>query len=78
MKPNKVPLYWSIHDTCDMIKIKTDKKDDYKTNPEMLQWKSFNNYDQVDQQRHNKDMLRDEINNIALRIAKAREAKKQL
>ena len=78
LKPNKVPLYWSIHDTCDMIKIKTDKKDEYKTNPEMMQWKSFNNYEQVDQQRHNKDMLRDEINNIALRIAKAREAKKQL
>ena len=48
LKPSKVPLYWSIHDTCDVIKIKTDKKDDYKTNPEMMQWKSFNNYDQVD------------------------------
>jgi len=61
-----------------MIKLKTDKKIDYKSNPEMLQWKSFNQYEKVDQHRHNKDMLRDEINNIALRIAKAREAKKQL
>ena len=78
LKPNKVPLYWSIHDTCDLIKVKTDKNDAYKTNQEMMQWKSFNNYDQVDQKTHNKDMLRDEINNIALRIAKAREAKKQL
>ena len=44
----------------------------------MMQWKAFNSYEKVDQQSHNKDLLRDEINNIALRIVKAREAKKQL
>ena len=44
----------------------------------MLQWKSFNSYEKVDQHKHNKDLLRDEINNIAMRIVKAREAKKQL
>jgi len=44
----------------------------------MAQWKSFNSYEKRDQHKDNKDMLRDEINNIALRIVKAREAKKQL
>ena len=44
----------------------------------MSQWKSFNSYEKVDQHRNNKELLRDEINNIALRIVKAREAKKQL
>ncbi len=71
-------MHWSIHDTCDLIKLKTDKKDGYKTNADMSQWKSFNSYEKVDQHRNNKDLLRDEINNIALRIVKAREAKKQL
>lgn len=36
LKPNKVPMYWSIHDTCDMIKIKTDRNDDYKANSEVM------------------------------------------
>jgi hypothetical protein len=44
----------------------------------MMNWKAFNSFEKVDQHSHNKDLLRDEINNIALRIVKAREAKKQL
>ena len=36
LKPQKVPMYWSIHDTCDMVNTKTDRNEAYKTNPEMM------------------------------------------
>ena len=44
----------------------------------MGMWKSFNEYEQKDIQKQQKDTLRDELNNIALRIVKAREAKQNL
>ena len=42
----------------------------------MSTWKAFNDYEKQDFVRRNKDVLRDEINNIALQLAKSRETPK--
>lgn len=42
------------------------------------QWKSFNNYERKDHKFNQKEHLKDEINNIAMRIVKAREAKNNM
>ena len=38
------------------------------------QWKSFNSYEKKDNRFKQREMLKDEINSIAARIIKAREA----
>jgi len=37
-------------------------------------WKSFNNYEKKDNRFKQRELLKDEINSIAARIVKAREA----
>ena len=41
----------------------------------MNEFKTWNTYETQDHKQKTKELLRDEINNIALRIAKARHAK---
>ena len=41
-------------------------------------WKFYNSYEQMDHQQKSKELLRDEINNITLKIVKAREAKSNM
>ena len=41
-------------------------------------WKFFNNYERQNIKRTQKDLLRDEINNLALKIVKVREAKNNM
>ena len=49
-----------------------------QTHPQLSNWKFYNSYERQDPHRKNKDLLRDEINNIALRIVKVREAKNSM
>lgn len=42
------------------------------------QWKTFNNFERKDHKFNQKEQLKDEINNIAMRIVKAREAKNNM
>lgn len=42
------------------------------------EWKSFNFYDAPDHKNKTKDILKDEINNIAMKVVKARELKQNM
>ena len=62
-------------DTCQTVKQAVPENPIYRSNAYMSMWKSFNEYEQESKQKHQKASLRDEINDIALKIVKAREAK---
>lgn len=49
-----------------------------KTNGETSGWKFFNSFEKQDMKKKQKEVLKDEILSIAMRIAKAREAKKNM
>ena len=67
-----------MNDTCDDIKIPDRNQNLQKSNAETGAWKYFNTYEKVDMKKRQKDVLKDEILSIAVRIAKAREAKKNM
>ena len=58
-------------DSCDQVGKDIASKSYAETNGE---WKNFNSFEQRDQKFRSKEVLKDEINNIAMRIVKAREA----
>ena len=58
-------------DSCDQVGKNVASKSYAETNGE---WKNFNSFEQRDQKFRSKEVLKDEINNIAMRIVKAREA----
>ena len=49
-----------------------------KTNGDTSGWKFFNSFEKKDLRHKTREILKDEINNIALRIAKAREVKESM
>ena len=65
-------------DTCEKVKIADRNQIPQKSNAETSAWKYFNTYERIDMKRRQKDILKDEILSIAVRIAKAREAKKNM
>lgn len=67
-----------MNDTSEMSKIRDENRKPQKSNAETGAWKYFNSYEKTDMKRWQKDILKDEILSIAVRIAKAREAKKNM
>ena len=45
LRDSKVPLHWSLTDTCKAVKLDPPINEAYKSNEYMGKWKSFNDYE---------------------------------
>ena len=74
LKDDRLPgTSWALVDSCDAVrriaspKIFVDENQNGK-------WKQYDNFEKRDSKFRKKEILKDEIQNIAMRIVKAREA----
>ena len=78
LKPSKVKFQFLLNDAQELVKPAPTINNAYQSNAQKSEWKFFNSYETQDYQLKTREMLKDEINNIALRIARAREVKNKM
>jgi hypothetical protein len=78
LKPSKVKFQWNLNDTQGLVKTEEPPNNGRISNQQNSQWKFFNSFEKNDLKTRTREILKDEINNIAFRIAKAREMKEQM
>lgn len=73
-KPERIPgTSWALIDSCDAVRNQ-QKSAIFQSENLAGEWKQFNNFEQKDAKFKKKEILKDEIQNIAMRIVRAREA----
>ena len=77
-KSDTSKLGWVMQEANHSLNNSANREIDALLTCEEQKWKSFNNFEKNDHKATKKQMLKDEITNIAMRIVKAREAQENL